>query len=191
MYIEVLIRFTIQENDMNLEALEKAICDTIKEQQIKLGYVYETIRLYYPMSSLAHILEEEVGDTDSMDRLLDQFMLRMKNTLGKLEYSHKGERYCVLIPPQGGQYIHENYEESPFLRALIEVVRKHNCTIDQVLEVFQRFSSQVVCEESNIADFDYVIYFADSTMEDYRYCIKLEQGHLIYHRFTRKDYENL
>ena len=45
---------------MNFIALEKVICDTIKEEQIKLGYQKETIRLYYPMSSLVHILEEDI-----------------------------------------------------------------------------------------------------------------------------------
>ncbi len=47
---------------MNYALLEKVICETIKEEQIKLGYEKETIRLYYPMGSLANILEEEIRE---------------------------------------------------------------------------------------------------------------------------------
>ena len=39
---------------MNYEKLEKNIVDVIKEQQAKLGYMREKVRLYYPLSSLNH-----------------------------------------------------------------------------------------------------------------------------------------
>lgn len=36
--------------------LENSIIDVIKEEQAKLGYRKEEIRLYYPLSSLDHFL---------------------------------------------------------------------------------------------------------------------------------------
>lgn len=40
-------------------------------------------------------------------------------------------------------------------------------------------------------DFDYVIYFTDSSIDGYDYCIREEMGHTIYHRFARADFEAL
>ena len=39
--------------------LENSIIDVIKEEQAKLGYRKEEIRLYYPLSSLDHFFETE------------------------------------------------------------------------------------------------------------------------------------
>ena len=39
---------------MDFSRLEKSIMDVIKEEQAKLGYRKEKIRLYYPLSSLNH-----------------------------------------------------------------------------------------------------------------------------------------
>ena len=41
---------------MNAEALKKHIFDTIKEWQIKLGYIEEDMKLYYPAESLKVLL---------------------------------------------------------------------------------------------------------------------------------------
>ena len=40
-------------------------------------------------------------------------------------------------------------------------------------------------------DFDYAVYFDDETYDAYYYCIKMEMGHTIYHRFTKEDYQKL
>ena len=40
---------------MRFEKLEQNIIDMIKEEQAKLGYRKESIRLYYPLSSLVHL----------------------------------------------------------------------------------------------------------------------------------------
>lgn len=176
---------------MNYEILEKVICDTIKEEQIKLGYEKETIRLYYPMSSLAHILEEEINDPVRMTELLSAFAELVKARLGKLEITHKEERFCILIPPEGAAYVHEHYPDNSFLVDLIEAVRQNNCTLEQLLSVFRKYSENVICEKSKTDEFDYVIYFGENTGDEYRYCIKFEHGHANYHRFLKQDFQNL
>lgn len=44
---------------MNFQRLEDNITDVIKEEQIKLGYRSETVRLYYPLTSLNRFLETD------------------------------------------------------------------------------------------------------------------------------------
>jgi hypothetical protein len=176
---------------MNYDMLEKVICDAIKEEQIKLGYEKETIRLYYPMHSLAHILEEDITETGRMDEALAAFADRVQSKLGKVQISHDSDRYCILIPPTGAAYVNENYSNNPFLVTFIDTIRKHDCTLDQILEVFHSFSDQVACEKSETDEFDYIIYFKDSLIDDYRYCIKFDYGHTSYHRFSVKDFEFL
>ena len=46
---------------MDFARLEKNIIDVIKEEQAKLGYRKEKIRLYYPLSSLNHFFQLDVG----------------------------------------------------------------------------------------------------------------------------------
>ena len=41
---------------MGYERLEKSLIDLVKEEQAKLGYRKEMIRLYYPLSSLNHFM---------------------------------------------------------------------------------------------------------------------------------------
>lgn len=176
---------------MNYNMLEKVICDTIKEEQIKLGYEKETIRLYYPMRSLAHILEENIADSQSMDEALGAFVKKVEEKLGKLQISHNGDRYCILIPPSGAAYVNETYADNPFLTSFIDVVKKHDCTLEQVMEVFRNFSDLVECTKYESDEFDYIIYFKDKKEDDYRYCIKFDYGHTSYHRFLRKDFEAL
>ena len=50
------VSFPRQEYDMKLEALIQNMTDQIKEAQLKLGYARETMRLYYPLSSLNAML---------------------------------------------------------------------------------------------------------------------------------------
>ena len=42
---------------MGYERLEKSLTDKIKEEQAKLGFRKEAIRLYYPLSSLNHFFD--------------------------------------------------------------------------------------------------------------------------------------
>ena len=54
----------------NYDNLQRSLVDVIKEEQAKLGYYREDIRLYYPLSSLNHFFGTNVG-ADEMQRILD------------------------------------------------------------------------------------------------------------------------
>ena len=49
------------------DALKKSIVDAIEEGQLKLGYREETIRLYYPLSSLCTLMHRPM-DAAEMTR---------------------------------------------------------------------------------------------------------------------------
>ena len=54
----------------NYDNLQRSLIDVIKEEQAKLGYYREDIRLYYPLSSLNHFFGTNVG-ADEMQCILD------------------------------------------------------------------------------------------------------------------------
>ena len=83
---------------MDFARLEKNIIDVIKEEQAKLGYRKEKIRLYYPLSSLNHFFQID-GDVTGMQEKLSRFSEYEEGKLGSVEVTNKGERFCFHIRP--------------------------------------------------------------------------------------------
>lgn len=177
---------------MNRERLLKNIIDQMKEAQIKLGYDKETIRLYYPTESLNAILETNCASGKEMLSLLNNSFTE-ESILGHLEFAVRGGRIEICIPPQGSEYVHQNVKEPAFLVDMINLFRSnHHCTLEDICQVFEKYSKDYVCEKTpEDMEFDYTMYFKDQSIDEYYYCIKMEMGHTIYHRFTKEDYELL
>lgn len=185
----------------NYDNLQRSLIDVIKEEQAKLGYYREDIRLYYPLSSLNHFFGTNVG-ADEMQRILDGtgeqdhtpiatgMNEALSDKLGMVYVSHRGDRFCFHIPPEGVEYVHENTTQNEFIRELVQLVAKHGCTIDQVYELFQAHSNQVGREKMNNVEFDERIWFKNDVDDPYFYCFKQEGEHMIYHRFLPEDYED-
>lgn len=185
----------------NYDNLQRSLIDVIKEEQAKLGYYREDIRLYYPLSSLNHFFGTNVG-ADEMQLILDGtgeqdhtpiatgMNEALSDKLGMVEVSHRGDRFCFHIPPEGVEYVHENTTENEFIRELVQLVAKHGCTIDQVYELFQAHSDQVGREKTSNGEFDERIWFKNDVDDPYFYCFKQEGEHMIYHRFLPEDYED-
>jgi hypothetical protein len=184
---------------MNYNRLEQNIVDVVVEQQLKLGYMGETVRLYYPLQSLNRLLGTEL-DSEGMKQELQGFTKSVKERYGALEITEQKDRFCFRIPPQGSVYIHEHADPKGFLFEFIETIRKPGCGLEQVLAVFRKHSKQVHVERTKHGEFDYLVYFEDGVPDDYRYCLTVEgeedehghhgEGHVIYHRFTIEDYED-
>ena len=64
----------------------------MKEEQAKLGYRKEAVRLYYPLSSLNHLFDAE-DSVDAMQERLAHFPEDMTAKLGMLTVTHKGDRF--------------------------------------------------------------------------------------------------
>jgi hypothetical protein len=173
----------------NFGALERHIIDVIKEEQIKLGYRSETIRLYYPMESINNLLGTSYT-LEELSNVLNDLSESTKSTLGDIVHSNVNTRFCFTIPPEGVTYVHEKVEDKHFLREFIEKMSSHNTTLDEIMAIFHKYSDHVICEKMDNGEFDYLVYFQDENPDAYRYCLKFEVGHAIYHRFTLDDYLN-
>ena len=174
---------------MSYNKLEQNLTDLILEEQAKLGYKKERIRLYYPLSSLNHILHAAF-DSEEMERHLLAFPEQVKDRLGLVDISRSGDRFCFSIPEEGTEYVHEHQSESPFISELVQTVSRHGCTMQEILEVFRRYSPAVHAESVSHGEFDYLVYFEDGRPDGYLYCFALEPGHIIYHRFLPEDYRD-
>ena len=84
----------------DFEKLKQNVIDMLEEQQQKLGYQKETVRLYYPLESLNHLLGTEV-EKDGMKPLLLEFREYVKDQLGERRFSEKAGRYGIMIPQEG------------------------------------------------------------------------------------------
>lgn len=176
--------------ELDFKSLEKNLTDVIAESHVKLGYTKSAMGFYYPLESLNSLLGSALSPAE-MEEALGSFGKFVKDRLGKVACSHKHTRFCILIPAEGMEYVHETVKDTGFLRDFIEKIQDADCDIKSIMEVFSRYSEHVKCKELHNGEFDYLLYFNDGIPDDYRYCIKFEGGHITYHRFTQKDYEAL
>ena len=172
---------------MDFARLEKNIIDVIKEEQAKLGYRKEKIRLYYPLSSLNHFFQLDVDET-GMQEKLSRFSEYEEGKLGSVEVTSKGERFCFHIPEEGAEYVHNNMKENEFIKDLIGLISHHGCKMEDIFELFRQHSDQITIEEMHSDEFDHMICFENDPEDTYRYCFKDEGCHIIYHRFLPEDY---
>lgn len=172
------------------ERLERNIKDMIAEQQIKLGYLEESVQLYYPLESLNGLLGHEYTDVE-MIRFLEKFFDDVQEKYGEVEVTEKGGRFCLRLPPQAGKYVHEHIEDYAFLKELIQAVAGHGQTFEALLAIFRKYSDCVCVEPTSHGEFDYLVYFQDGLPDEFIYCISVEGDHLTYHRFTKTDFDSL
>ncbi len=191
-FIEGGCTFNLDIRDMrehkDFEALQQNIIDSIEEQQLKLGYLCETVRLYYPLSSLNRFLQVDFA-TEEMLEYMQEFGTWSKDKLGGVTVTNKGERFCIAVPPAGAEHVHKHLPADGFLAELVGVVGTHGSTWEELLAIFQKHSDEVQVEEMDNGEFDYLVYFKDGQPDDYRYCIAVEGHHVTYHRYTPADYE--
>ena len=131
----------------------------------------------------AIISEDEITE-------LQSGRVTMYSKLGEVRVSHKGDRFCFYIPEPGSVYVHENMKENEFIKVLIELVQKHECTKVKLLDLFASYWEKTECQEMDNGEFDFYIRFLDKADDAYYYCFKDEGFHFIYHRFLPEDYED-
>ena len=172
---------------MDYKALEEHIKDSVMEEQAKLGFRKEVIRLYYPVGMLNNLFGTDY-DAEEMQKALTGFAGFVKERLGEIMITHKKERFCLILPEETSVYVHEHKKENEFIHQLVELVGKHGCTMNEILDLFHTYSENIITEEMNNGEFDRLIRFADKPEDTYYYCFKDEGCHIIYHRFLPEDY---
>ena len=90
---------------MGYERLEKSLTDTIKEEQAKLGFRKEAIRLYYPLSSLNHFNDVQEGEEQMLHRL-QHLPETWQEKLGDVGVTAFFERFCFYIQEQRSEYVY-------------------------------------------------------------------------------------
>lgn len=179
--------------------LAKSLIDIVKEQQAKLGYRKEIVRLYYPLSTLRHFFECAGADHKTADGVIsEQQMLeilaqenlpkQLTDTIGEIKVTAKNERFCIEIPSEGSEYVHENTADNEFISELIALVGTHGCTMEQITELFYKYSDDIEKKEMQNGEFDCYIRFLNNPDDTYYYCFHDEGCHIIYHRFLPQDY---
>ena len=111
---------------------------------------------------------------EEMQHAMEKFSDHACDRLGKVTASSKNGRFCITLPPQASDYVHENRKPSEFLVHFIGTVARHGCTLDEVMDVFHAYSEHVHMEKTTGTGFDYLVYFEDGIPDDYRYCLSLE-----------------
>jgi hypothetical protein len=175
--------------ELDFTKLKQNICDVIKEEQVKLGYRKETIRLYYPILSLNRFLNSDLS-IDAMKKILNEFSGTLEDQFGKTEISNDGERFCFCFSPEASEYIHTHTKQEGFLYDFIDIVSRHGISIEDVICCFKKYSDCVHVEKVTHGEFDYLVYFEDGRPDSFRYCLTDEGCHIIYHRFTVDDYND-
>ncbi|HCF15010.1 MAG TPA: hypothetical protein DER19_02645 [Eubacterium sp.] len=179
--------------------MAKSLIDIVKEQQAKLGYRKEIVRLYYPLSTLRHFFECARADNKIATGMIsEQQMLeilapnnlpkQLTDTIGEIKVTAKNERFCIEIPPEGSEYVHENTADNEFISELIALVGTHGCTMEQITELFYKYSDNIEKKDMQNGEFDCYIRFLNELDDTYYYCFHDEGCHIIYHRFLPQDY---
>lgn len=172
---------------MGFERLEKNLIDIIKEEQAKLGFRKEEIRLYYPLISLNHFFEAD-DNVEEMQKRLEHFPDEVKEKLGDIRVTHKKDRFCLHIPEQGSVYVRENTAENEFIKKLVELLMNHGIKKEDIIKMFQKESDGIRVGDMDNGEFDFWVRFQEGSEDEYYYCFKDEGCHMIYHRFLPADY---
>lgn len=180
---------------MDFERLEKNICDNVLEAQLKLGYDKRPISFNYTLSTLRNLLATD-ADTTDMQYALFQFRLYSEPALGELSFHEIKDGFCITVPEKGTENIHTLYDHNVLIPELVNKVREHCSSVDEVLDIFRKYSDDAVIEKKSNDEFDYLVYFKNGVPDEYYYCISVEEEidgslHVSYHRFIKEDYEEL
>lgn len=174
--------------ERNLEAM-------IHEGIVKIGYVKgEKQSIYYDYDLLVYLLniKQEQGNIrmDIMPRLRE-FQEFVVKDWGEIGIELENNRYKFNLPAGTIAYIHEKYKNNFFLSDLIGALSEKDCTLENIMTVFYKYSEDVIYEESKNEEFNYVIYFRDDSIDEFKYCFTFGEMGKYYHRLTPFDYEKL
>ncbi len=173
--------------------LEKHVLDTMKEWQLKIGSLDQDIRLYYPKKSLCEFLEvEDTIEIDKLVKIVTEYLQSKATFLGDITTTAAGDRLCIEIGKEGCQYVEQFVEESEFLKLFLEALKKQK--MEEMIYLFEEYAKKedttyIVDKEQDGSGT--VLYFADSRVDPYVYCLEEDDFGITYHRFARNDYRDL
>lgn len=176
---------------MQYNKFKHHIIEIIQEQQYKLGFYEGDIKLYYPLASLLHLLE--INDDSDIRSHLTAFKEACRDDFGDIKISKlKDGRFCFTIPNKGNLYVYTQYKSNPFTEDLIRLLQKEDISMEHIVDLCKAYAGSddnLHIERVEHPDFDFLIYFKNGQPSSMYYCFKADHGHIIYHRFTKDDWE--
>ena len=175
-----------------MNKLEQTLIEIIQEQQLKLGYMEETIRLYFPITSIEYLLDlDGEPDKNLINETLTKERKSIEGNFGPIRFKSETNRYALIIPPKGSTYVYESIPKNVFLEGLIQLFNSHEVDIEKVKSLFNQFDPNYICEKSDDPEFNYIISFKNKDIDRYFYLLKLEEGHSSYHRYNEHDMQGI
>lgn len=172
--------------------LEENIQTTIYEGLLKLGFENnDSFSIYYDLDLLNHLLETSFTTEEDCLKYLQDFKQFVKARLSDIEIVLEHKRFKFTVREDGIDYIYSHNNDNLFLKELIDKVKTHSFTLKDILKIFEKYSKEYVCEEINNAEFQYVIYFKDSSFDKFKYCFTFDQMGGYYHRLLDFSYNKI
>ncbi len=175
--------------------LKQHITDTMKEWQMKIGYNYEKVCLYYPASSLYKYINSEKSDClDVQKQKLNNYIENNLSVLGDVKtiWDSDGKRVCIEIPAEGSKYVNENIKEPELLVEFLKIINDKTKTLKDVEKLFNNYAHKYngKCNMKKSEDgHGKILYFSEEVPEQYVYCVEDDEFGITYHRFEKTDYE--
>ncbi len=170
--------------------LLKNLTDSVYEMMLKLDEEKSNgISVYYTPDLISYLLGE---DENSALSKIDGFSEFAKGHIGTISIDHlKDGRIGIKVGRDGiGSIMYANSEKI-FLKNLIKKVRDRKSSIQDIKNIFEEESAEYKCIETFGDEFQYVIYFEDSSIDEYKYCFTFDAMGSYYHRFTDYDFDKL
>ena len=179
-----------------MNELAQHMVDTVKEWQLKIGVRKEKMDLFYPLESLKELLKlEKTATTEQLEQALTVFQKENRVLFGTLHFWKEKDRYGIEIPEEGVIHIAETIPNPEFLAKFLQVIQNPASKMENVSSCFRKYAKEkgdVLHQENMVHDgLGSVFYFEKESTERYVYCVEDDDFGLTYHRFTRKEYEDL
>lgn len=184
-------------NSINTTKLTNHIITTVYEGLLKLGTSGdESYSIYYDLDLLNYLLDTNFESKDACFQQLQQLYSHpctsdsFENQLLVAISLEKG-RFRFTVPASSMEDIRTHGEKNHFLSDIIELVKSHHFTLEDVKEVFARYSDDYICEKTSHPEFQYVLYFTDEEINHYKYCFTFDGCGGYYHRLLDYDYQKI
>ena len=170
--------------------LLKNLSDSIFEMMLKLGEKHNSSMCIYYTEDLAAFL---LGtDVDKTAEKIIAFKPYAEERLGRIDVERASDgRYGIRVYSEGIDKIMDSNPRKAFLNELIEKIRDRSCSIDEIKKILAKESSDFVCEEIDDSEFQYVVYFKDESIDEYKYCFTFDVMGSYYHRLIDYDFDKL
>lgn len=169
----------------NLEAM-------LYESMVKIGYLKgQAVGIYYAETLMHHLIGTSDGEVEKSLEILSRFSNQMQEVWGKIDSSYSKGRYKLTVSPMGAEYVFQRNKDNHFLEDLIHELRKQSVVIDDIVGIFRRYSTDVLCRKWDNSEFEYSVEFVDKSIDQFIYCFTFDEMGQYYHRFTEFDFHTL